>query len=1096
MRLSRASSARSSGVLRGQHRPARADRLAFRRVRLRALLAGVAGVALLLSLSTAAASTNPPAASAQQSTTAAGSSATATNANAIAAATTTDPVLAAGGDIACIPGTAPSATHCQEAATGDAVAGINPDYVLPLGDSQYESGTDAEYAGSYAKTVWGTDKGISRPAAGNHEYRTAGATPYYSFFGANAGDPTKGYYSWNISGPNNSFTWHMIALNSECALLGGGSISQGCGVGSSQETWLKADLAANKNVCTIAYWHRPRFSSSTTTPSSTTYVPFWNDLYNAGADIVLNGHAHDYERFAPQTSSGVADTAKGLREFVVGTGGKDFHTMGGPIANSVSVNTSAFGILKLTLHAGSYDWRFIAANGYSFNDSGSANCHSAPSADTTPPAAPTGLTASALNANQVNLSWTASTDNVGVKNYNIYRGSNGATPTLLTTTTSNATSYTDTTVTGSTPYTYQVQAIDAAGNFSQLSAVASVTTPPTVDTTPPTTPTNLQAELVASNEIDLGWTGSTDSGTGVSGYKVYRKGPGESTFTLLTTTAGTGPGHNSYQDLTVKPSSAYQYYVTAYDGANNESAPSNAVSVTTPAGPSSKTFTFASAGDATIDQANATRNAGSSSTLIADNSPVDDYLLKFNVATSGCTSLTSATLRLTNNADGSTKGGDLYTTGPNWTESTVNWSNAPTRGALLNSLGAVASNAVATVNVTQGITTLNGEVDFRVGSPISDGVRYWSKEATTAGNRPQLTVVCATSAPAPDATAPTAPGNVTAKAIGSGEIDLQWTGSTDNVGVTGYNIYRGGSRVGVVSGDALAYQDTSVQPSTSYTYTVTAVDAAGNESAASNTASATTPATSGPAAPTNLTGTAVSGSEVDLSWTPSTSPTVTGYNIYRGPHGSALAKISSSAASSFQDTTVAPGTTYDYAVTAVDTGGVESAKSNTVAVTTPGGAGPKTFTFSSAGDATIDATSAGTNAGADTKLVVDNSPVDDFMIKFTVATTGCTTVSSATLRLTDNANGSVKGGDFYTTGTGWSESTVTYGNAPARGTLLRSLGAVSSGGTYTVDVTAGVSTLNGAVAFRVGSTSGDGAHYYSKEGGTTAQKPQLTVVCS
>ena len=217
-----------------------------------------------------------------------------------------DPVLAVSGDIACAPGTAPNTTRCQQAATGNAVAASNPDYVLPLGDLQYENGTDAEYANSYAKTVWGADKGISRPAAGNHEYRTTGAAPYYRYFGANAGDPAKGYYSWDIRGPGDALRWHLIALNSECAQLGGGSTTQGCGVGSSQEAWLKADLAANRNVCTIAYWHRPRFSSSTTTPSSTTYVPFWNALYNAGADIVLNGHAHDYERFAPQTSTGAA----------------------------------------------------------------------------------------------------------------------------------------------------------------------------------------------------------------------------------------------------------------------------------------------------------------------------------------------------------------------------------------------------------------------------------------------------------------------------------------------------------------------------------------------------------------------------------------------------------------------------------------------------------------------------------------------------------------------------------------------------------------------------------------------------------------------
>jgi fibronectin type 3 domain-containing protein len=755
------------------------------------------------------------------------------------AAAADDPVLAVSGDIACAPGKTPSATRCQQGATGTVVAGIDPDYVLPLGDTQYENGTDAEYAGAYDKTVWGADKVISRPAAGNHEYRTAGARPYYSYFGANAGDPAKGYYSWDIRGPENAFRWHMIALNSECAQLGGGSTTQGCGVGSSQEAWLKADLAANRNVCTIAYWHRPRFSSSTTTPSSTTYVPFWNDLYSGGADIVLNGHAHDYERFAPQTSAGAADPAKGLREFVVGTGGKDFHTMGSPIANSVTSNVTAFGVLKLTLRSGSYDWRFVAADGYRYEDSGSGSCHSAPSADTTPPSAPTGLAASAPTANQATLSWTASTDNVGVKNYNIYRGSRGATPTLLKTTTTNTTSYADTTVTAGTPYTYQVQAIDAAGNLSQLSGVASVATPGSSDTTKPTVPTGLASEEVDYNEVDIGWTGSTDTGTGVSGYKVYRKGPGQSAFTLLATKPGTGAGQDSYQDLTVKPSSTYQYAVSAYDGAGNESALSIPLPVATPAGPSFRTFTFTPAADATVDQANATRNAGTSTTLTADHSPVDDFLLKFKVATSGCTSLASATLRLADKANSSPRGGDVYTTGPNWGEAAVSWSNAPTRGALLNSLGSVASNEVVTVDVTKG-TTLDGEANFRVGSSANDGIRYWSREAATAANRPLLTVVCATSAPAPDTTAPTAPANLTAHAV-SGGIALQWTASTDNVGVSGYVVYRAGTRVGDVSADALSYQDTSdVRPGTAYSYTVTAVDAAGNESPASNTASATT----------------------------------------------------------------------------------------------------------------------------------------------------------------------------------------------------------------------------------------------------------------
>jgi fibronectin type 3 domain-containing protein len=857
--------------------------------------------------------------------------------SAVGSAATGDPVVAVGGDIACAPGKAPTATSCQQGKTGALLRSINPDYVLPLGDSQYDSGTSSEYAGSYDVTGWGTSKAASRPAAGNHEYRSTGATDYYRYFGSNAGDPAKGYYSWDVNGPNNSFRWHLIALNSECAVLGGGSISAGCGAGSTQEAWLRSDLAANKNVCTLAYWHRPRFSSSSTTPSSTTYTAFWNDLYNAGADIVLNGHAHDYERFDPQTGAGAADP-NGLREFIVGTGGDNFQGMGPPLANSIVRNASAFGVMNLTLHANTYDWQFVAASGYTLSDSGSATCHAAPARDVKPPSAPTNVSGSAASPNQVNLSWTASSDDVGVTNYKIYRGANGATPALLATTTTNTASYTDTSVSASTTYTYQVQAIDAAGNVSAMSVpVATVTTPSSADATPPSAPSLLKAESVSYNEINLGWAGSTDEtgGTGVSGYRVFRQGPGDTSYTLLATTSSTGAGSTSYIDTTVKPSSSYSYYVTAFDGANNVSGPSNTIAVATPAGPSSQTYTFTAAGDATITQASPTTTGGTTSPLIVDNSPVDDALIKFNVATTNCDTLTSAKLTLTNNSDGSVKGGDFYTTGP-FNETTVSWSNAPTRGALLNSLGAVASNATVSVDVTQG-TPLNGETDFRVGTASSDGVHYFSREGT--GAKPTLTVVC-TSAQVKDTTPPSAPKALTATAAASGELDLAWQGSTDNIAVTEYHIYRGGSQIGIVPATSLAYQDTTVSPSTTYSYTVRAFDAAGNSSGDSNTASATTPANSAPpAAPTNFTATPTSSTSVRLSWTASTSSTVTGYNIYRGPHGGALALIGSSGSSPAVDATASPGTTYDYAVTAVATGSPESTRSNVANVTTPGTGG-------------------------------------------------------------------------------------------------------------------------------------------------------------
>ena len=754
-----------------------------------------------------------------------------------AAAAAGDPVIATAGDIACPPGATPASTHCQQAKTGDVLNSINPSVVVPLGDTQYASGTPEEYAGSYDKVAWGTSDGtggyksVSRPAVGNHEYRTAGAAGYYGYFGSNAGDPSKGYYSYDIIGPNGSFRWHVIALNTECANVGG------CGVGSAEETWLKADLAANPNTCTMAYSHRPRFSSGSTVPSSTTYVPFWNDLYNAGADVVLNGHAHHYERFDPQTSSGAADPNGGLREFIVGTGGDDFQTLGAGIANSVVRNNDSFGALKMTLHANSYDWEFVPAAGYSFTDSGTASCHAAPGPDGTPPTQPTNLTASASSPNQVNFGWTASSDNVTVTGYRIYRGANGSTPTLLTTTTNANTTYADTSVIAGTPYQYQVQAIDAAGNASAMSLVASVTTPTTTDTTPPTTPTNLTGEAITSSEVDLNWTASSDTGTGISGYRVYRAPSGSTSFSLIATTIGSGV---SYADLTVTGNTRYDYQVMAVDGASNTSPASNTFTASTPPGAVTQNYTFTATGDATIDQTNATTNYGGDVTkLIVDGSPSSDALLKFNVATTGCSTVTSASLQLTNNANGSPTGGDIYSTGSSWTESTVNWNNAPGRGVLLNSLGAVVSKGVYTVDVTGGVSSTNGEVDFRIGSPNSDGAYYFPREASTSSFRPQLRVVCAEAST--DTLAPTAPTSLGGSAPNGGEVDLAWQPSTDNVAVTEYRIYRNGVVIATVPASASSYHDTTTASQTSYSYRVSARDAANNESPLSNTFTTTTP---------------------------------------------------------------------------------------------------------------------------------------------------------------------------------------------------------------------------------------------------------------
>jgi hypothetical protein len=233
--------------------------------------------------------------------------------------------------------------------------------VLLLGDNQYENGALAKYQASYAPS-WGRLVAITHPAPGNHEYVTPGAAGYFGYFGAAAGDPAKGYASFDLGG------WHLIELNSNCAAIGG------CGAGSPQELWLAADLAAHPGVCTLAYWHHPRFSSGPHGDDPITQA-FWDDLYAAGADVVLNGHDHIYERFARQSPAGAADPF-GMREFVVGTGGKNLTSVVTVRANSEVRRADTFGVLELTLHPNGYEWRFLGADA-TVADSGVGLCHSA-----------------------------------------------------------------------------------------------------------------------------------------------------------------------------------------------------------------------------------------------------------------------------------------------------------------------------------------------------------------------------------------------------------------------------------------------------------------------------------------------------------------------------------------------------------------------------------------------------------------------------------------------------------------------------------------------------------------------------------------------
>ena len=259
-------------------------------------------------------------------------------------------VLVGAGDIA----------SCQsggDEATALLLDGI-PGTVFTAGDLAYENGSADDFSNCYAPS-WGRHKGRTRPAPGNHEYFTSGASGYFDYFGSAAGEPGQGFYSYELGG------WHIIALNSNLRV----------DPGSPQEQWLRQDLANSNVRCTLAYWHHPRFSSGLEHGDEPTMQPLWQALYDYGVEVVVSGHDHIYERFAPQTPAGVLDMAKGVRQFIAGTGGASRDGVGARRPNSEVRSATSWGVLKFTLFSDRYEWKFIPVAGSTFTDSGTGSCH-------------------------------------------------------------------------------------------------------------------------------------------------------------------------------------------------------------------------------------------------------------------------------------------------------------------------------------------------------------------------------------------------------------------------------------------------------------------------------------------------------------------------------------------------------------------------------------------------------------------------------------------------------------------------------------------------------------------------------------------------
>jgi len=462
--------------------------------------------------------------------------------------------------------------------------------------------------------------------------------------------------------------------------------------------------------------------------------------------------------------------------------------------------------------------------------------------DTAAPSTPTGLSASAVSSSQINLSWSASTDNVGVTGYRVYRAG-----TLLATLGA-VTSYQNTGLSASTSYSYTVQALDAAGNASAQSASASATTQAAGDTIPPSVPTGLTGTAVSAAQINLTWNASTDN-VAVTSYQVYLNDA------MIANTPAT-----SFQHTGLTAGTTYNYRVSAADAVPNYSAwTATPVSVTTPAAadttaPSTPTGLLASA----VSSSQINLSWGAS----ADNVGVTGYR--------------------------------VYRA-----------------GTLLVTLGAV--------------TTYQN-----TGLAASTSYSYTVQALDAAGNASAQSVsASATTQAALDTTAPSVPGGLTAVAVSSSRINLSWSASTDNVGVTGYRVFRAGTLLATL-GAVTTFQNTGLVPSTSYSYTVQAIDAAANASAQSVSASATTQAaldTTAPSVPGGLTAVAASSSQIKLSWSASTDNVgVTGYKVFRNG-----VQIATTTALAYTNTGLLPATTYTFAVAAFDAAGNSSAQSAAVA---------------------------------------------------------------------------------------------------------------------------------------------------------------------
>jgi chitodextrinase len=682
------------------------------------------------------------------------------------------------------------------------------------------------------------------------------------------------------------------------------------------------------------------------------------------------------------------------------------------------------------------------------------------SLDTQPPTVPSGLTANAVNATQVDLSWTASTDNIGVTGYTIYRDG-----TSIATVSGSTLSYSDTTVSPSTTYQYTVDAFDTAGNHSTASSPVSITTP------------DVPSSLTLNPEADT----YVNAGSPTSNY-------GSSTSLR----ADASPDLHSYLRFNIQgtggvPVSRARLFIYANSGSSND-------------------LVIQAVADNSWDELTTNyNNAPALGSVLASVPSViggtwlefdvtsyvtGDGLLSFGVSTSGATAIGLASRESGANAPQliiDLQTGAPDTQPPETPTGLVANASSPTQvdlswNASSDNVG-VAGYTIyrdGTELATVSDTTLNYS-DTTVSSATT--YQYSVDAFDAAGNHSATSPLVSVTTPD---TPPTVPTGLSANVTSPTQVDLSWNPSTDNIGVAGYTVYRDGTSIATVDGSTLIYSDTSVLSGITYSYTVDAFDGGGNHSAASDPAVVTTPDVLPPSVPGGLTANASSPTQVDLGWSASTdNVAVTGYTIYRD--GTAIATVSGSTLS-YSDTTASPLTTYQYSLDAFDGAGNHSAASDPATATTPDVAA--SLTFVPGADTYVNAGSPASNYGSSTSLRADGSPDVHSYLRFDVQGLGGKTIAQASLLiyLTSKAN---KGIDVETVAdNSWGELTVNYNNAPALGGIVASSGSAKGGTWVQLDVTSYV-TGEGTYSFGITTSSSTALSMASRETGANA--PQLIL---